>query len=242
MSHSWGSLQPEFVTQAISRKSAALVTVTFTELKSGKIADKMICTPEHPIFVQNKGWVPAGMLNSGDFVITGNGGTLAVDSISWQRDEKHGFTVYNLTVEDDHTYFVGTVDGGVWVHNVPCTALVEFQIDDYGRFNYKERSGDGFDGHEIVQNAWLEEHGLLTLKSQNPALALNESNHNYVTTAQRRMGLFNRATLRELTARQIIDRNIIALKIANTSGASIPESAIDAAEAAANTFIITHGL
>ena len=93
----------------------------------------MICTPEHPIFVQNKGWVPAGMLNSGDFVITGNGGTLAVDSISWQRDEKHGFTVYNLTIEDDHTYFVGIRDGGIWVHNVPCGDWTSPEGLVYGR-------------------------------------------------------------------------------------------------------------
>jgi hypothetical protein len=29
-----------------------------------------------------------------------------------------GYTVYNLTVEGDHTYFVGKLAGGVWVHNV----------------------------------------------------------------------------------------------------------------------------
>jgi hypothetical protein len=29
-------------------------------------------------------------------------------------------TVYNLTVDRDHTYFVGAIDGGVWVHNANC--------------------------------------------------------------------------------------------------------------------------
>jgi hypothetical protein len=27
------------------------------------------------------------------------------------------FTVYNLTVADDHTYFAGDLDGGLWAHN-----------------------------------------------------------------------------------------------------------------------------
>jgi hypothetical protein len=31
---------------------------------------------------------------------------------------KHGlFTVYNLTVNKDHTYYVGKSHGGIWVHN-----------------------------------------------------------------------------------------------------------------------------
>ena len=37
------------------------------------------------------------------------------------RSRASGYTVYNLTVEGDHTYFVGTIAGGVWVHNsLPC--------------------------------------------------------------------------------------------------------------------------
>jgi hypothetical protein len=31
-------------------------------------------------------------------------------------------TVYNFVVEDTHTYFVGTANGGVWVHN-DCVSL-----------------------------------------------------------------------------------------------------------------------
>ena len=37
----------------------------------------------------------------------------------WRRDEtgRKPFTVYNLTVQGDHTYFAGHLDGGVWAHN-----------------------------------------------------------------------------------------------------------------------------
>jgi len=204
----------------------------------------MICTPEHPIFVQNKGWVPAGMLNSGDFVITGNGGTLAVDSISWQRDEKHGFTVYNLTVEDDHTYFVGTVDGGVWVHNVPCTALVEFQIDDYGTFNSGVRRGDKYQGHEIIQNAWMKAHGysaghgLDPASKENPAIAVDKATHKILGRIQGQFGLNNPTTLANLSSKQIIDMNIDAMRWANAQGASIPEARILAIKASAEAYAL----
>ena len=34
-----------------------------------------------------------------------------------RQSHPQGVLVYNLEVEGDHTYFVGTADGGVWVHN-----------------------------------------------------------------------------------------------------------------------------
>ena len=36
----------------------------------------------------------------------------------------HGVTVYNFEVDGDHTYFVGTANGGVWVHN-NCTETAQ---------------------------------------------------------------------------------------------------------------------
>ena len=45
------------------------------------------------------------------------------------------YTVYNLTVEDDHTFFVGSAGGGTWVHN-GCSG---------GR--YKDVSADGGNVH-----------------------------------------------------------------------------------------------
>lgn len=112
-----GETEPERVTQTISRRTAVLVAVTFLDFKTGKVAEAMTCTSEHPIFVQGKGWVPAGMLMPGDPVVTRDGASLVIGFVKWCRDEKHGFTVYNLTISDDHTYFVGTAGGGIWVHN-----------------------------------------------------------------------------------------------------------------------------
>ncbi|WP_425423482.1 polymorphic toxin-type HINT domain-containing protein [Stenoxybacter acetivorans] len=45
-----------------------------------------------------------------DFILLENSGVL---------DETFKCAVYNLEVEDFHTYYVGT--NGVWVHNADCT-------------------------------------------------------------------------------------------------------------------------
>ncbi len=47
--------------------------------------------------------------------------------VDWENEDPDlwfSTTVYNLEVEDDHTYFVG--DMGVWVHNTNCEELSKF--------------------------------------------------------------------------------------------------------------------
>jgi len=48
-------------------------------------------------------------------LVQSDGHTLKVDSI--ELEHKH-VTVYNMTVDDFHTYFVS--DLGIWVHNTKC--------------------------------------------------------------------------------------------------------------------------
>lgn len=45
-----------------------------------------------------------------------------VKGVDWQRaqDGAKPFTVYNFEVANSHTYFVGTENGGTWVHNANC--------------------------------------------------------------------------------------------------------------------------
>jgi len=73
-------------------------------------------TAEHPFFHHAKGWLRAGDLAAGDWVLTEARTWVAVTEIfdtgEWER-------VYNLRVAEWHTYFVGRDDWGfaVWVHN-----------------------------------------------------------------------------------------------------------------------------
>lgn len=73
-------------------------------------------THEHPFFVKAKGWTNAHELRIGDEIRVMDAGWTKVEGIA---DAGQLTTVYNLEVEDDHTYFVGGTDWGwaVWAHN-----------------------------------------------------------------------------------------------------------------------------
>ena len=52
------------------------------------------------------------------------------------------YTVYNLTVEDARTFFVGSAGGGTWVHNVNClNELKNLKPDE--KFNHYEPNPQG---------------------------------------------------------------------------------------------------
>ncbi len=74
------------------------------------------CTTEHPFFVKNWGWVAAKDLEPGDLVNSWDGQWVAVDEVFHTGIEEK---VYNITVGEFHTYFVGCDEWGfsVWVHN-----------------------------------------------------------------------------------------------------------------------------
>lgn len=75
-------------------------------------------TINHPFYLPDYGkWIEAGSLSEGSNILLSNGKTDYIDSkFVYQTDKP--VTVYNFTVEDYHTYFVGKE--GVLVHNT-CT-------------------------------------------------------------------------------------------------------------------------
>ena len=118
------------MTATVHHPAATLVTVTFAGA-DGK-TQAIVCTPEHPFFVDGKGWVEAGSLGIGTSIVTRAGPMLAVKSLDWKRSDerKAAFTVYNFTVEASHTFFVGTANGGAWTHNSGC----EFSIKNWSGY------------------------------------------------------------------------------------------------------------
>lgn len=74
-------------------------------------------TREHPFWVRDQGWVKAYRLAPGDQVFTESGAWARVVSNTPRTTRQY---VYNLSVADDHTFFVGKV--GAWVHN--CAAAI----------------------------------------------------------------------------------------------------------------------
>jgi RHS repeat-associated protein len=83
---------------------------------SGAPLETLTTTAGHPFYVAGRGFTLAGDLREGDRVVTRRGSPLVVRSLASER-RSGGYRVYNLEVEEDHTYFVGNEGGGVWVHN-----------------------------------------------------------------------------------------------------------------------------
>ena len=93
---------------------------------------------EHPFFLRNQGWTPAGDLLPGDEVFSSRGGWLRVSSNTWVQGER---TVYNLDVEEHDNFFVGEL--GAWVHNyeVNNTVSVPGRLRSVGPNQWVSSSG-----------------------------------------------------------------------------------------------------
>ena len=99
----------------ILRKILDSTIIRLTELD---IDDEIIqCTETHPFQVKGKGWIDACELVPGDVVYTKDWNTATVNSIGLLELEEP-VDVFNLKVEDYHTYFVG--DLCILVHNSNC--------------------------------------------------------------------------------------------------------------------------
>lgn len=74
--------------------------------------DAALCvTPNHHIWSKNRGWVAASEMKFGHCLVNGNfSNTMAGRA----RHDVERVTVFNIQVEDSHTYFVGAL--GLWVH------------------------------------------------------------------------------------------------------------------------------
>jgi hypothetical protein len=72
-------------------------------------------TDEHPFWIVDHGWVRAADLREGDPLLTSSGEDRLVVSLVEEEVQE---TVYNIEVEEFHTYFVG--ESRVFVHNADC--------------------------------------------------------------------------------------------------------------------------
>ena len=124
--HARGSIEKRKVLHVFKRKPSALIRVW---LKSGQ---SIVCTPNHPFWVEGKGYIAAQKLTKDDYVVhlhckgarckeSGLVGKARVDSVEILEPTGDGTFgglcpdgfVYNLEVEGNHNYFVD----GILVHN-----------------------------------------------------------------------------------------------------------------------------
>ena len=97
-------------------------------------------TTNHPFYVEEKGWVAAGDLEVGDILYTADGDEVEVTDLELEKLAEP-ITVYNLEVEDFHTYFVG--EHGVLVHNYK-THTADGQ--PFGSYSIEFESGKKYHG------------------------------------------------------------------------------------------------
>jgi len=90
-------------------------------------------TPEHPFYTQERGWVPAGDLRVGEHVRKAVGTFGTVQKV---RREQHQQTMYNLTVDHAHTFFVGN---GQWLVHNECKYSVVYEAELKAGVDYPKR-------------------------------------------------------------------------------------------------------
>jgi hypothetical protein len=78
-------------------------------------------TAEHPFWVAGMGWIAAGELKPGQLLSSHDGNWLPVEAVTFTGE---CVPVYNIRVEEDHTYFVGCDEWGfsVWANNA-CVSI-----------------------------------------------------------------------------------------------------------------------
>ena len=129
------------MTNAWERTVSDVVTITLADKATGQVVQMLTGTLEHP-FMTPAGWVGMGALgigteivtraavgptandrpnsNIGTEIVTRAGPNLVVTSAT-RKHSDDGISVYNFTVDEQHTYFVGRANGGAWVHNDQCS-------------------------------------------------------------------------------------------------------------------------
>jgi RHS repeat-associated protein len=126
------------------------------------------CSPEHPFWVVGQGWQEAEELKPGFLLLTKDG--LAVPIISIRRREGC-FTVYNIEVEEFHTYYVS--DLGILVHNksaisrlyTPDGYAIPFgfkDVNDYQSFNNALKAGLPDGTQAVFQGSAVTGYGFKT--------------------------------------------------------------------------------
>lgn len=138
-------------------------------VREGVVLDLTVCgqvihtTPEHPFYVQARGWTAAGDLQAGDLLATRDGRWLPLEAA---HNTGRVETVYNLRIADWHTYFVGSGEWGfgVWVHNayyqrVPLSNDLAQQA-----LEYRKSLANPLTGRNVMVIEHVTEDGTLATK------------------------------------------------------------------------------
>ena len=107
-----GEKELKQVLQVYVNETDTLVHLSITDENGSETT--INTTENHPFYTEGKGWVTASKLEIGDILHTKDGKIQVVKEVSLEKLEAP-VKVYNLEVDEQHTYFVSRV--GVLVHN-----------------------------------------------------------------------------------------------------------------------------
>ncbi len=119
-------------------------------------------TPEHPFYTLERGWVPTGELWRGAQIRKADGSHGTVEQIEIVRRAQ---TMYNLTVSEAHTFFVGEEE---WLVHNDCK---EFDI-----VKYSEKA-PGFEKHHGVMDVWARHNISGYNRADAPSIVLSPQRH-----------------------------------------------------------------
>ena len=141
-------------------------------------------TENHPFYVEGKGWCAAAELEDGDVLRTQDGETETVEGVQIEQLNE-AVKVYNLEIEDSHTYYVSADE--VLVHNecgdTPLEGTGKYK-DEKGHHVHAKAafSGDSnYNANEAfsISQQFMEEnnldHGAMTKKQRELFKELFES-------------------------------------------------------------------
>lgn len=143
----WNGQEQYEVVEAVITASQDYQLVALT-LEGGKVVH---ATHQHPFYILGKGWVEADDLQVGDPLYQGDAGTVPIRHIT--RDQRHE-TVYNLSVANANTFFVGT--DKVLVHNAKRGRCEVTKRVDYSSVKNPPNIGPGKDFTARQKREFLE--------------------------------------------------------------------------------------
>ena len=157
--HVWIHKDNDLVNLTLTTKSHAphstVATTTSEVIHTNK---------KHPFFTEEQGFVPVAQLKLGMHVLRADG---QYGVITGYRIVPGSAMMYNLEVQQDHTFVVGS---GEWVVHNSCQP---FDIVEYGDKN------PGFENHHGVLDAWAKNNipGYVSRAADGPAMALTDAQH-----------------------------------------------------------------
>ncbi|MFE9404726.1 RHS repeat-associated core domain-containing protein [Streptomyces sp. NPDC006530] len=130
-----------------------LVDITVNDDAGNVRATPVTATDGHPFWSpEQHRWVPAGELQTGQWLQTGTGTWVQITAVRPHTGAGH---VYNLTVDDLHTYYVLADATPVLVHNCPARAS-----QDPGDLpDLFDPASGGYNRPPRLPGAWQDEEG-----------------------------------------------------------------------------------